>query len=114
MRVDLMLRLHSHHLIRRSIEKPVYKEKLRLRSYGVPTLDSKGMKEGDRNLGVYELKSMLSLAESKKLISTHITVDSTFGPGTTKVVNGLLKKWGYKQNGIAGEGFVKKLTAMLK
>lgn len=28
-------------LIRRSIEKPVYKEKLRLRSYGIPTLDSK-------------------------------------------------------------------------
>ncbi len=28
-------------LIRRSIEKPKYKEKLRLRSYGVPTLDSK-------------------------------------------------------------------------
>ena len=27
-------------LIRRSIEKPVYKEKLRLRSYGIPTLDS--------------------------------------------------------------------------
>ena len=28
------------YLIRKSIEKPVYKEKLRLRSYGVPTLDS--------------------------------------------------------------------------
>ena len=27
-------------LIRRSIEKPVYKEKLRLRSYGIPTIDS--------------------------------------------------------------------------
>lgn len=27
-------------LIRRSIEKPVYKEKLRLRSYGIPDLDS--------------------------------------------------------------------------
>lgn len=26
-------------LIRRSIEKPVYKEKLRLRSYGIPDLD---------------------------------------------------------------------------
>ena len=77
-------------------------------------LDSNGMKEGGKNLGVYELKSMLSIAEAKKIISTHITVDSTFGPGTTKVVNGLLKKWGYKQNGIAGEGFVKKLTAMLK
>ena len=85
--------------------------------YTKPTpkvLDTKGMKQGDRNLGVYELKSMLSIAEAKKIISTHITVDSTFGPGTTKVVNGLLSKWGYKQNGIAGEGFVKKLTAMLK
>lgn len=30
----------SHELIRRSIDKPVYKEKLRLRSYGVPTEDS--------------------------------------------------------------------------
>lgn len=28
-------------LIRRSIEQPVYKEKLRLRSYGIPTADSK-------------------------------------------------------------------------
>ena len=78
------------------------------------TLDSKGMKKGDRNLGVYELKSMLSLAEAKKLIGTHITVDEGFGEGTEKVVNGLLSKWGYKQNGIAGEGFVKTLTAMLK
>ena len=30
----------DYDLIRRSIEKPVYKEKLRLRSYGIPTLDS--------------------------------------------------------------------------
>jgi len=30
----------NNELIRRSIEQPVYKEKLRLRSYGVPTLDS--------------------------------------------------------------------------
>ncbi len=30
----------QYDLIRRSIEKPVYKEKLRLRSYGIPTLDS--------------------------------------------------------------------------
>ena len=32
-------------LIRRSIEKPVYKEKLRLRSYGIPTHDSKAFLE---------------------------------------------------------------------
>ena len=31
----------SHRLIRRSIEKPVYKEKLRIRSYGPATADSK-------------------------------------------------------------------------
>lgn len=30
----------QYDLIRRSIEKPVYKEKLRLRSYGIPTLDT--------------------------------------------------------------------------
>lgn len=78
------------------------------------TLDNKGMKQGDKNLGVYELKSLLSLADAKKIISTHITVDEGFGSGTTAVVNSLLKKWGYKQNGIAGEGFVKKLTEMLK
>lgn len=77
-------------------------------------LDTKGMKQGDINLGVYELKSLLSLAEAKKIISTHITVDSGYGAGTTSVVNSLLKKWGYKQNGIAGENFVRKLTALLK
>ena len=30
----------DYDLIRRSIEKPVYKEKLRLRSYGIPTMES--------------------------------------------------------------------------
>lgn len=77
-------------------------------------LDSKGMKQGDKNLGVYELKSMLSIAEARGIIKSHITVDDGFGSGTTQVVNNLLAAWGYSQNGIAGEGFVKKLTAMLK
>ena len=31
----------DYRIIRRSIEKPVYKEKLRLRSYGVPSIESK-------------------------------------------------------------------------
>ena len=31
----------DHRLIRTSMEKPVYKEKLRVRSYGVPGADSK-------------------------------------------------------------------------
>ena len=29
----------DHRLIRRSLEKPVYKEKFRVRSYGVPTME---------------------------------------------------------------------------
>ena len=78
------------------------------------TLDTKGMKQGDVNLGVYELKSLLSLAESKKLITTHISVDSGFGKGTTAVVNQLLGRWGYRQNGVAGENFIKRLTAELR
>lgn len=32
---------NSYELIRNSLEKPVYKEKLRLRSYGIPSQDSK-------------------------------------------------------------------------
>ena len=78
------------------------------------TLDTIGMKQGDKNLGVYELKSLLSLAESKKIISTHITVDDGFGSGTTQVVNELLSQWGFKPNGVAGQEFVKKLTDNLK
>lgn len=78
------------------------------------TLDTKGMQQGDINLGVYELKSMLSVLEAKGKISTHITVDEGFGAGTTAVVNSLLKSWGYKPNGIAGKGFVNKITAMMK
>lgn len=38
-------------LIRRSIEKPKYKEKLRLRSYGIPGLDSKVFWKSKRNTG---------------------------------------------------------------
>ena len=35
--------------------------------------------------------------------------DKGFGSGTEKAVNALLKKWGYKENGIAGEKFIKKI-----
>ena len=78
------------------------------------TLDKTGMKQGDKNLGVYELKSMLSILEAKGKISTHVTVDNGFGSGTTQIVNSLLKSWGYVQNGVAGTGFVDRVTAMIK
>lgn len=77
------------------------------------TLDAEGMKEGDKNLGVYELKSLLSLLEKAKYITTHISIDDGFGSGTTAVVNGLLKKWGYTENGIAGRHFINQARAII-
>jgi len=53
-------------LIRRSIEKPVYKEKLRLRSYGIPTLDTKVFLETKKkyNKVVNKRRIQLTLREA--------------------------------------------------
>ena len=40
--------------------------------------------------------------------------DGGFGGETQRAVNTLLKKFGYSQNGIAGEKFIKKLGEKLK
>lgn len=80
----------------------------------VKVLDTTGMKLGDKNLGVYELKSILSIAQAKGIITDSVKVDNGFGEGTVQIVNKLLKSWGYVQNGIAGTGFVDKLTALIK
>lgn len=70
---------------------------------GVTVLDKSGFKKGDKGLGVYALKQrLIALGYSMKS-------DSGFGEGTEKAVNNLLKKWGHKQNGIAGEKFIKKV-----
>lgn len=66
-------------------------------------LDTKGFKRGDKGLGVYMLKRRL-IALGYKLND-----DKGFGAGTEKAVNSLLKKWGYRQNGIAGEKFAKRV-----
>lgn len=68
------------------------------------TLDSSGFKKGNKGNGVLALKKLLMLAGASGLDSS-----GGFGGGTEKVVNALLKKWGYKQNGIAGEKFINKL-----
>lgn len=64
-------------------------------------LDVKGYKRGDKGLGVYYLKRRLIALGYK------INDDKGFGAGTEKAVNSLLRKWGYKENGIAGEKFAK-------
>ncbi|MBR1749891.1 MAG: CHAP domain-containing protein, partial [Ruminococcus sp.] len=67
------------------------------------TLDSEGFKRGDKSLGVYALKCrLIALGYSMKY-------DQGFGAGTERAVNALLKSWGYKPNGVAGEKFIKKV-----
>lgn len=77
-------------------------------------LDKKGYKKGNKTIGVLALKQMLLIAYKKKLITKKVKNDKGFGEGTEKAVNQLLKKWGYKQNSIAGEKFIKKLGILLK
>lgn len=77
------------------------------------TLDTSGYKKGDKNIGVLALKSMLKIAIKKKLVTGSVDDTSGFGGGTEKIVNSLLKKWGYKENGIAGTNFINRLCKEL-
>lgn len=58
-------------LIRNSIDKPVYKEKLRLRSYGVPDKDSKVFLEIKKKYRgvVYKRRIQLTLEEAERYLS---------------------------------------------
>lgn len=60
----------QHLLIRNSIEKPVYKEKLRVRSYGVPNEDSMVFVELKKKYKgiVYKRRVEMTLAQSKDFI----------------------------------------------
>ncbi|MDO4945873.1 MAG: CHAP domain-containing protein [Ruminococcus sp.] len=71
-------------------------------------LDSSGFKKGDKSDGVLALKQLLMLAGYK------LDNNGTFGEGTLKAVNALLKKWGYSENGVAGTKFIKKLSENIK
>lgn len=77
-------------------------------------LDSSGFAKGDKSNGVLALKELLKIAISKKIVSGNVDENGTFGAGTQNIVNALLKKWGYKENGIAGEKFIKKLYSAIK
>ncbi len=61
----------NHLLVRQSNEKPVYKEKLRLRSYGVPEKDSTvflELKKKFRDV-VYKRREMMTLGEAEEYIA---------------------------------------------
>ncbi len=76
-------------------------------------LDTTGFKKGDKSNGVLALKQLLILLKNKGTIAAKVKNDCGFGKGTEKAVNQVLKKLGYKQNGIAGEKLIKRITTMI-
>ena len=58
------------YLIRRSVERPLFKEKLRLRSYGIPTEESKVYVEIKRKLnGIgYKRRICVNFSDAKRLL----------------------------------------------
>ena len=77
-------------------------------------LDTQGYKKGQKSDGVLAIKELLLLSKALKIQNQGMDENGIFGNGTEKAVNQLLKKWGYAQNGIAGDNFIKKLTSEIK
>lgn len=75
----------------------------------LPVLDKSGYTLGKKTPGVLAYKQLLILAKKKGYISQGVNNDEVFGKGTEKATNELLKKWGYKQNGVAGVKLIKRL-----
>lgn len=77
-------------------------------------LDKKGYKKGDSTIGVLSLKELLLLAKTIGINKYGMNKDKVFGNGTLNAVNYLLGIWGYKQSGIAGQNFIKKLHSEIE
>ncbi len=60
----------DHRMIRRSMEKPIYKEKLRIRSYGVPNEDSLVFLELKKKYKgvVYKRRAVMTLAQAREFV----------------------------------------------
>lgn len=65
-------------LITRSIEKPVYKEKLRLRTYGIPTEDSLGFAEVKKKYNgvVFKRRIVMPLKNTLKFLSNESDLEN--------------------------------------
>lgn len=89
-----------------------------LNGYPKPTalkvLDTAGFKRGDKGTGVYAYKKLLKLAANATGVSINLADDGGFGGGTETATNKMLKKLGYKQNGIAGNTLIKKLYELVE
>ena len=70
----------------------VLRPKNQTKIVGLPVLDKTGYKKGSKNNGVLAIKQLLIMAKSKKIITQTVDNNSSFGSGTEKAVNQLLKK----------------------
>lgn len=77
-------------------------------------LDETGFTKWNNSVGSLALKELLLLARTLDVQPYGMDENGVFGDGTQLAVNYLLKKWGYKENGIAGNNFIKKLAAEIK
>ena len=80
----------------------------------LPILDKTGYKKGDSTIGSLALKELLILAKTLGINKYGMDENRTVGDGTLNAVNYLLGQWGYSQNGIAGENFIKRLKAEIE
>ena len=81
---------------------------------GRKPLDKTGYRQGDEGIGVYALKKLIGIAYSKGLVPKALDDNGVFGKGTELDVNALLSRWGFEENGTAGEGFISRLAKMLE
>lgn len=79
-----------------------------------PVFDSDGYKNGSNTIGSLALKELLMIAKQLGINKYGMDENKEFGNGTQNAVNFMLGEWGYKQNGIAGENFIKKLAGDIK
>ncbi len=79
-------------LIRTSLDKPAYKEKLRLRSYGVPTLESTVFLEIKKKYSgvVYKRRASMELAKAYEFLEGHVKPDSQI----ERELDWILKEYG--------------------
>ena len=77
-----------------------------------PVLDKTGKKKVDKDC--LALNELLLIAKKLGINKYGMDENQHFGDGTHNAVNYLLDKWGYQQNGIAGDNFCKRLRSEIE
>ncbi|MGN0624592.1 MAG: CHAP domain-containing protein [Oscillospiraceae bacterium] len=76
-------------------------------------LDSTGLKKGDRGVGVLAFKCLLIIAKKQGYIKRTINLNGNYTSGVEAIVKYFQNKWGYVDNGIAGQKFINKMLSAI-